>query len=477
LNCLNGQFFGVEIQQMETKMKTKAITAALIALLLAGCGGGDSDTSSAAPAASPPVPAAWSGEPVEILFVGNSYTFGRVAPALQYNNANISDLTARFNDISPATNAYSIGSGVPPSPCAIAPTATPTVGCFEAKPWGGVPGIFKALTEQAGLNYVVSMSTRNAATLRGHFLNTGDSLWDLRGNIASKKWDVVVLQGQSDEPLPRAKSKNGNPVSFNMYARLIQEYVHTGTGGTTTEAVIFGSLNNCRAAVTAAVPGPGLSTGNCNSVRDIKTNTFANPNAKVYLMQTWARPDMVEAHKCTAADQTTLDGAPIVDPTCDAGSNGSTVTGMNTLYYTSKTTTAANLADMTTDMGTAFSSLAATTTTVGARRFAGVLPVGSAFQRAVDAGVVKSSGFYKPDGTFDDSGSLMNLWWKDSTHASKFGSYLSALVSFGSITGLDPTRFGRFERAAQDLGITADQSLTLQQMAKETLLGSGMTLR
>jgi hypothetical protein len=53
---------------------------------------------------------------------------------------------------------------------------------------------------QAGLDYDVSLSTRNAASLRGQFLNTANELnWDLRGNIDNKKWDKVVLQEQSDE--------------------------------------------------------------------------------------------------------------------------------------------------------------------------------------------------------------------------------------------------------------------------------------
>jgi hypothetical protein len=63
---------------------------------------------------------------------------------------------------------------------------------------------------------------------------------------------------------------------------------------------------------------------------------------------------MVEAHKCTAADITTMDDAPIVDPTCAAGTNGSATTRQNTLYYTSQPTTAANLADMTADLHNAF---------------------------------------------------------------------------------------------------------------------------
>ncbi len=419
-------------------------------------------------AAAPPAPA------IKVLFVGNSYTFGRVAPALQYSTGTVSDLTAGFNLVSPATNAWPIGNGSPGS--SLCATTTSATGCFEPKPWGGVPAIFKSLADQAGLNYEVSLSTRNAATLRGHFLNTGDAQWDLRGNIASKKWDVVVLQGQSDEPLPRTKSKNGNPVSFTKYANVITEYVHTGVGGTTTEAAIFGSLSNCTARVTATVAGPGLSTGNCNTVRTIPANLFASTQTQVFLQQTWARPDMVEAHKCTQADQSTLDGSPVVDATCDGGADGSAITGANTLYYTARATTPLNLADMTADMNAIFVSITATTRTTGELRFAGVVPVGNAFQQAVNTSVVKGSSFYKPDGTFDDTGTQMNLWWKDRTHASKFGSYLSALVNFGRLTGLSPTRFNGGDRAASDLGITPVQARALQTVARDTLVAAGQAL-
>src|SRR4051794_29023745 len=86
---------------------------------------------------------------IKILFVGNSYTFARVAPALQYNAANVKDLTAGYNAIDPTgPNSFPVGSGVPPSPCATAGSA-----CFEPHNWGGVPGIFKRLTDQAGLDY------------------------------------------------------------------------------------------------------------------------------------------------------------------------------------------------------------------------------------------------------------------------------------------------------------------------------------
>jgi hypothetical protein len=457
-------------------MKSKLHLAFAFALLLLGCGGSDSSLPSIDSSGSTPVPFVLP-DPVNILFVGNSYTFGRVDPVIRYNTATVTDLTASFNERSTATNAWPVGNGLPGStPCA---TTTANTGCFESKPWGGVPAIFKSLTDQASLNYVVSHSTRNAATLRGHFFNTADAQWDMQSNIAKRKWDVVVLQGQSDEPLPPSKGKNGNPVQFTTYANQIAEYVISGAGGTTTEATIYGSLANCTARTTATVAGPGGSNTSCNAVRTITANVSANSKVQIFLMQTWARPDMVEAHKCTSADQSTLDGSPKVDPNCGspAGDNGNTVTGMNTLYYTSKATTALNLADMTTDMNTIFTSVAATTRTTGEPRFAGVLPVGNAFQQAVNAGVVKASGFYKPDGTFDDSGTQMNLWWKDSTHASKFGSYLSALVTFGRLTGLNPTRFDGLDRAASDLGISRSQAQTLQGVARDTLVAAGVVLR
>src|SRR5258707_4883466 len=105
--------------------------------------------------------AAWvplaGADPVSVLFVGNSYTFARVAPALQYNAANVHDLTAAFHAIDPSgTNSFPVGTGVPPTPC-----VTQGTGCFEPHNWGGVPGIVKKMTDEAGLDYDISLSARN----------------------------------------------------------------------------------------------------------------------------------------------------------------------------------------------------------------------------------------------------------------------------------------------------------------------------
>ncbi len=400
-----------------------------------------------------------NADPVWVLFVGNSYTFGRISPAQEYNAANVDDLTAAFNALQPAgTNSFPVGSGIPPNPC-----VTPGTGCFEPHPWGGVPGIFKKMTDQAGLDYDVAHSTRNAASLRGQFLQTSNSPpWKLRENVALQKWDVVILQEQSDAALPPGKGKNADLATFNAYADQFERFIHTGdvTGpdGYYTETELFGSLAACTAT--------GLSATSCNLRRVIPANPNASAATKVYLQQTWARPDMVEAHKCTKADVTTTNGAPIVDSTCGGTNpNGNPATGQNFLYYTSKPTTEANLADMTADLHNSFYGKAATNP-----NFAGVAPVGDAFQRAVNEGFAKGSGFYNAGGTYDEPAAPpINLWWIDRTHASKYGSYLSALVLFQTITGRNPLSLGAGEQAAADLGIASDVAVRLQQIAQATV--------
>jgi hypothetical protein len=60
----------------------------------------------------------------------------------------------------------------------------------------------------------------------------------------------------------------------------------------------------------------------------------------------------------------------------------------------------------------------------------------------------------------------IKLCWDDYLHASKYGSYLSALVLFGQLTGIDPWSLGASERAA-DLGISPGDAVKLQHIASE----------
>ena len=362
-----------------------------------------------------------SADPIKILFVGNSYTFGRVDPVMSYNAANVHDLTAAFNATS------STGSNP-----------------WEPHPWGGVSGIFKKFTDESGLSYDVSISARNAATLRGQFLNTANAAWDLRGNVASQVWNTVVLQEQSDAALPAGRGKNANLAQFNAYADQFERFIHVGAAQSYTETQLYGSQAACTAT--------GVSATTCNNtVRTIPANPNASAATKVYLTDTWARPDMVFAHKITTPDTTTSDGRPIVD-TSSAGGNA-------TLYYTT-------LSDMTKDLHASFAAKAASNP-----GFAGVIPVGDAFQLAVDQGLVKTGGFYDANGVYvpTQPGEAMNLWWFDYLHASKYGSYLDALVQFGTITGLSPLSLGADEQAARDLGISVADALTLQRVAAQEL--------
>jgi hypothetical protein len=60
--------------------------------------------------------------------------------------------------------------------------------------------------------------------------------------------------------------------------------------------------------------------------------------------------------------------------------------------------------------------------------------------------------------------------------ASKYGSYLSALVIFGKLTGINPATFGATEKAAADLGIGPGDAVRLQRVAWEQLAAEGLPL-
>jgi hypothetical protein len=76
---------------------------------------------------------------------------------------------------------------------------------------------------------------------------------------------------------------------------------------------------------------------------------------------------------------------------------------------------------------------------------------------------------YDANGVFVPSqpGEPLDLWWDDDLHASKYGSYLDALVQFGPITGLDPVSLGAGETAALSLGISATDAVFLEKLAAQ----------
>ncbi|MBT9486273.1 MAG: hypothetical protein IV093_02070 [Rubrivivax sp.] len=353
-------------------------------------------------------------DPITVLFVGNSYTFGRVDPVMSYNTGRVNDLTEAMWLSNPS------GSNV-----------------YEPHPWGGVPGIFERLTAQAGLDYQVSISARNAASLRGQLLNTNPAGWDLRGNIGSQAWDQIVLQEQSSEALPRQPGLSSNPEYTQLYTDLIENWAHQGAAKTYRERDYIGGTQEACIAI-------GYSSGACSTVRNLPANANASVDTQVYLYQTWARPNLVDGAFVTNTDE---------------------VTGLVTRTDTPATTVFDNLEQMTDQLRVAYEAAALNAAADGSGGLAGIAPVGQSFLRAVTEGIATR------DMWADDAGTdgLIDLWFDDGTHASTYGSYLSALTLYGTLTGLDPALFGAGELAAQELGINATDAVALQRIASAQL--------
>jgi hypothetical protein len=99
----------------------------------------------------------------------------------------------------------------------------------------------------------------------------------------------------------------------------------------------------------------------------------------------------------------------------------------------------------------------------GSPAIRGVIPVGEAWNRAIRAGLAD------PDPYDGVAAGQVNLWTFDHYHASVHGCYLEALVVFGDVTGLDPRSLGGEERAALELGLSAEHAIALQNVAFEEL--------
>ena len=99
-----------------------------------------------------------------VLFIGNSFLFGSGSAVRFYRADTVTDLN---------------NEGI-----------------------GGVPALFKSFTQQAGLDYDVSLETRGGAGLDFHLANK-------LGVIAGRSWDKVVMHGYStlDADKPRDPAK------------------------------------------------------------------------------------------------------------------------------------------------------------------------------------------------------------------------------------------------------------------------------
>lgn len=155
----------IEEESMHLAAVLRLTGASVFAALSLGC--------STSPAPAPLPPAATT-----ILFVGNSFIYGdpagAPAPVVKfYRPDSVTDLN---------------GEGI-----------------------GGVPALFKAMTERAGLRYDVSLETIPGAGLNAHY--------DRKLPLIAKPYDVVLLQSYST--LDAAKP--GNPESLVKYTGLLAQ--------------------------------------------------------------------------------------------------------------------------------------------------------------------------------------------------------------------------------------------------------------
>jgi hypothetical protein len=151
-----------------------------------------------------PVPGAAAEPPVNILFVGDSFTHGRYEPVRTYNAGfgadNVHDLLCpSVATCSSAEQGSQIDPAETPPPGATLSAqlaylqANPSLRYNEPGPYGGIPGIFLQFAREAHLQYSVAVVAVSSATLTGYLNNTGNEEGDLQ-LIEGTAWDMVVLQ-------------------------------------------------------------------------------------------------------------------------------------------------------------------------------------------------------------------------------------------------------------------------------------------
>ena len=298
------------------------------------------------------------------------------------------------------------------------------------------------LTLSANANYNVGTQGAVSATILNDDFAPGTdlSLANISLSIASS---AVYEDGSGNLVYQFTRSgSNTAPLTVNF-----------SVSGTATLAGNDFTVTGANSFSSPGAADPDLAVlqhlrGEARAVRDhgrgrrrrLPANPHADAATKVYLYETWARPNMMTGAVVANTDDTT--GA-VTNTTTTAPE-----------YYLS-------LEAMTADLKAAYQGLAAANPI-----FAGVAPVGEAFLAAVQNGTAMRNPYAPDAGKID-------LWWDDNLHASKYGSYLSGLTLFGTLTGLDPRSLGAAEHVASDLGITQAVAAALQNVAAATL---GFTL-
>jgi hypothetical protein len=395
-----------------------------------------------------------AADPIDILFVGNSYTHGRYTPALNYNagaasnpsSSVVHDLlcpgtgttcTSGVEDVAPVVPTTSNTPGGTLTGQLNYLNGNPSAQYTEVGPFGGVAGIFLQLTKEAGLNYNVSLIAVSSATLTGYANNTGNEAGDLP-LIENSKYSQVVLQDQTFQPIPTTITVNGqtvatrgNPTSFNSGVTKL--------------------VNDIDAAdKTAGVPDAAITLDETAPLAAYGY-TSSNPNAPIF------------------------------------GSSTVATQGGNTAYapYVGDPNP---IAAMASDLHNAYLAAAATYDTANpTKSHIGVGLSGDAWVSAIDLGFAEQDPFLvsEPAGEVDlwDSDPLLACCQTPiGYHPSTYGDYLDAVVLFDQITGLnaatidaefDPANSAYDGSASAALGISAPVAADLALAAEDTVQNGG----
>ena len=386
-------------------------------------------------------------DPVEILFVGNSYTHGRYQPVLGYNAGPGNGTgTSQVHDLLcpslPCTGAEA-GPQVTPT-TANTPGGTlsgqlnylqanPGSQYNEVGPYGGVAGIFLQFTKDAGLNYDVSLIAVSSATLTGYANNTGNELGILP-LITNSKYSQVVLQDQSFQPLPTSITVNGQSVPTRGNPSSFQSGVNKLITGIDAADAAAGKPN---AAITLYQTPPIASYG----------FTSTNPNAPIFGSSTVAQQGGNKAY------------APYVG---DANPIAAMASDLHNAYL---------------NEAAAFNAANPTKSHVS------VALAGDAWVTAINQGIAQFNPFLanEPAGQVDlwDSNPLLACCTVPiGYHPSQYGDFLDALVLFGQITGVNPETLDAewdpnnplyYASASLALGISPEIADELAIAAEDTL--------
>jgi autotransporter-associated beta strand protein len=404
-----------------------------------------------------PAMAQTAANPIEILFVGNSFTHGKYPRALNYNAgtaASVGDPSVVHDLLCPAATATGpCTSGAEAVPRRV-PTsantpganltaqlnylqANPSAAYTEVGPFSGVAGVFLQFTKEAGLHYDVSLISVSSATLTGYLNNTGSEAGMLP-LIANAKWNQVVMQDQSFRPLPTTVTVNGvsvptrgNPSGFRSGA----------TGLINAIDAADAAAGKANAAITLEQTQPLASYG----------YTSSNPNAPIFGSSTVAQNG----------------GNPAFAPYVGAANPMAQMAGDLHNAYLSEATSYNSANPTKSRVGVAFS--------------------GDAWVSAINLGIAVQNPYLA-----NNPPKQVNLWDSDPLtgccttpigyHPSAYGAYLDALTLFYQITGMDPVLMEAefnannplfLSSAAHALGISANDAQLLAIAAADTVRSGG----